>query len=123
MCNGNVWIVVGSMRWVVYTTHMPRYSEAMRAVWAKKTPEERSARGRALAFIRWGFKHNKKYMDFTVSISGVTYVYSFEANTLTVTAADGTETVLSMQAVVSDEDVEVDVITKSGVTKKFVLAA
>ena len=32
---------------------MAKYSEAMRAVWAKKTPEERSSHARRLARHRW----------------------------------------------------------------------
>lgn len=39
---------------------MTRYSAAMKAVWAKKTPEERRERGRFLARHRWRIYKERK---------------------------------------------------------------
>lgn len=72
---------------------MPRYSEGMKAAWARKTPKERSERGRALAHRRWGIKNKiKNSMDFTMKLNGVEYSYSAESQTFVITASDSVVT-------------------------------
>lgn len=99
---------------------MPRYSEAMKAAWAKKTPEERRARGRALAFRRWRlFNLRKNTMDFTINLAGVEYAYSLESQTFVITAPDSVVTL----GVVSGTGVtatEVDVKESDGSEETFV---
>ena len=99
---------------------MPRYSEAMKAAWAKKTPEERSERARALAYRRWHIKrHNKKCMASVTLMNDDGSVVEFHDQAYTdaaVAAAAGTPPV-------DAEATEVDVVMTDGTTKKFVPAA
>lgn len=107
---------------VVYNAPMPRYSEAMKAAWAKKTPEERRARGRALARHRWRlFNLRKNTMDFTTTIAGVSYAYSAESQTFVITAPDSVVT-LGVAAVngTGITPTEVDVKESDGSEETFV---